>query len=54
MGFCGGFTTFSTFAQETLDLLEDRDTVIALAAVSANVFLGIVAVWVGSRLGRAV
>jgi CrcB protein len=54
MGFCGGFTTFSTFAQEALDLLEDRDLALALATVGANVVLGIAAVWVGARLGRAV
>jgi len=54
MGFCGGFTTFSTFAQESLDLLQDDRSVIALASIAANLVLGVVAVWLGARLGRAV
>ena len=54
MGFCGGFTTFSTFAQESLDLLQDDRSVIALASIAANLVLGLVAVWLGARLGRAV
>jgi fluoride exporter len=54
IGFCGGYTTFSTFAQETLDLLEARHAAVAAATVGASVALGLVAVLVGSRLGRLV
>ena len=51
MGFCGGFTTFSTFAQESLDLLQDEKAAIALASIAANVVLGLAAVWPGRASG---
>lgn len=54
MGFCGGYTTFSTFAQETLDLIEESNHAIALAAVGANVILGVLGVYIGARVGRLV
>jgi fluoride exporter len=51
IGVVGGFTTFSTFAQEELELLETH-VVTALAYVLASVAVGVAAVFVGSRLGR--
>ena len=51
IGVAGGFTTFSTFAQEELDLLETH-VVTALAYVLASVAVGVAAVFAGSRLGR--
>jgi CrcB protein len=54
VGFCGGYTTFSTFAQETLDLVEARDLAIAFASVAASVLLGVAAVFIGAKAGRLV
>lgn len=50
IGLLGGFTTFSSFGNDTLNLLRDGETFNALANVGANVILGLLLVW----LGRAV
>lgn len=53
MGVIGGYTTFSTYAQESLDLVDAREVVPALAYVAGSVVLGIVAVYLGRAAGRA-
>jgi CrcB protein len=40
-GFCGGFTTFSTFAWENLELLRNGNTGLAVTYTLASVVLGI-------------
>jgi CrcB protein len=47
VGLLGGFTTFSAFGNETLNLLRDRDWWLAGANVAANVVLAVGAVWLG-------
>jgi fluoride exporter len=54
VGVVGGYTTFSTFAQETLDLNDIHHAGVALAYVVASVVLGLAAVYAGTALGRAV
>jgi CrcB protein len=52
MGVIGGYTTFSTFAQETLGLLDAHDVGVALAYVVGSVALGVLAVFAGEHVGR--
>lgn len=47
IGVLGGFTTFSSFGYETLQLLRDGQWGYGLANVLANVALGLTAVWAG-------
>jgi fluoride exporter len=54
MGILGGYTTFSTFSQETFDLFEEGRAAVAMTYVAGSVALGVVAVLLGSRLGRLV
>lgn len=51
VGFCGGFTTFSSFSLQTLDLLREGEWMRAGANAVASFVLCLVAVWFGYRLG---
>jgi fluoride exporter len=53
-GLLGGFTTFSAFGNETVNLLGDGAALPALANVAAHVILGLAAVWLGRTLARQV
>lgn len=50
IGILGGFTTFSSFGNETINLLRDGETMNALANVGANVIFGLILVWLGRTL----
>jgi fluoride exporter len=52
VGFCGGFTTMSTFSYETVALLRSGDTVLALGNVAATMGVTLIAVWLGDLLAR--
>ncbi len=51
-GFLGSFTTFSTFGWETLELMREGQSLLALVHVAASVMLGLLAIWGGLVLGR--
>ena len=54
IGFLGAYTTFSTFMLETYRLTEDRAHGLAFANVVGSCVAGLVAVYLGVVLGRAV
>ena len=54
IGFCGGYTTFSTFSYETMALLEDGEWSRAGVYITASVILSLVATFLGLALARQV
>jgi fluoride exporter len=49
-GVLGGFTTFSTFSNETMNLFRDSENLLGLINIGAHIFLGLGAVWMGRTL----
>jgi len=50
-GICGGYTTFSSFSLQTLELIREGDWLKAGANAFASVALCMIAVWLGYILG---
>ncbi len=49
-GICGGFTTFSAFSLENLQLLQNGKYFLFIVYIFASIVLGIFATWLGYKL----
>lgn len=52
VGLCGGFTTFSSFSIQTLELMRGGQPLQAAGNVIGSVLLCLIAVWAGYQLGQ--
>jgi CrcB protein len=54
VGVLGGFTTFSAFGLDTIELMRRGDYFVGVSNVALQVTLGLVAVWAGLKIADSV
>jgi CrcB protein len=54
IGLLGGFTTFSTYAFESVQLLRDGELALAAFNIAGQVVAGVAGLWAGAAIGGRV
>ena len=52
-GLCGGYTTFSAFSNENIQLLQTNQVLTAFLYIGLSIFVGLLATWCGLTLAKS-